>query len=230
MTLKKSISLLIVDDNHRFRNHLKTLIHLYSQNNLAKLNLIGDADSVIRGKSILDKHQPQVLILDLELNRESGLEILQYLTQQNYQSKALILSAHQEEDTIFKAMSLGAKGYVFKPNVVTQFLEAINTIINEKVYLPPEVATGFFSSFERYADQFDSQKTNLDSPKYDYHLTQREQEVLSCLVEGFSNEEIAEQLFVTIATVKAHLGSIFSKFGVKNRNQAIIMAIKKQLV
>ena len=230
MSKKSCSSLLIIDDNHKFRNNLKTLIQLYNQSNLSEFNLIGDTDSVTQGKLLLDKYQPQILLLDLELHHESGLEILKHLASKDYQSKTLILSAHEEEEMIFQAMFLGAKGYVFKLNVVSQLLEAIDTVINEKVYLPPEAATGFFTSFNHYVTELNNLEVFDKKPQNDYQLTQREKEVLEYLVQGLSNEEIAKKLFVTIATVKAHLGSIFSKFCVKNRNQAIVMALKENIV
>ena len=230
MSKKNHNSLLIIDDNHKFRNNLKTLIQLYNQNNLSKFNLIGDTDSVAKGKSLLDKYQPQILLLDLELHHESGLEILEYLANKDYQSKTLILSAHEEEEMIFQAMFLGARGYVFKPNVVSQLLEAIDTVVNEKVYLPLEAATGFFTSFNHYVSELNNLESLKNCPQNDYHLTHREKDVLEYLIQGLSNEEIAEKLFVTIATVKAHLSSIFSKFCVKNRTQAIVMALKENIV
>lgn len=222
--------MLIIDDNYKFRNNLKTLIQLYDRSNLSELNLVGDTDCVTQGKLLLDKYQPQILLLDLELYHESGLEILKYLASKDYQCKTLILSAHEEEEMIFKAMFLGAKGYVFKLNVVTQLLEAIDTVINEKVYLPPEAAAGFFTSFNNYVSELNNLEAFEKKPQNDYQLTHREKDVLEYLVQGLSNEEIAEKLFVTIATVKAHLGSIFSKFCVKNRTQAIVMALKENIV
>ncbi len=230
MPKKNHSSLLIVDDNHRFLNNLKTLVQLYNQNSLFKFNLVGDADTVARAKLLLDKYQPQILLLDLELGNESGLEIIKYLSNKNYQSKTLILSAHEEEEMIFKAMSLGARGYIFKPNVVSQLLEAIDTVIDEKIYLPPEAATGFFTSFNHYVSEHQDLRIIERDRSKDYHLTHREKDVLEYLIQGLSNEEIADKLYVTIATVKAHLGSIFNKFSVKNRTQAIVIALKENIV
>lgn len=142
----------------------------------------------------------------------------------------MILSAHEEEEMIFKSMFLGAKGYIFKSNVVSQLREAIDTIIDAKIYLPPEVATRFFRSFEYYANNFIELENNENNRENDYHLTHREKDVLGYLIQGLSNEEIARELYVTIATVKAHLGSIFSKFCVKNRTQAIVIALKENII
>ena len=227
---KKVISIIIIDDNRELRNSLKTLLQLYSQNNYFSFKVVADTDSIAQGKLFIEKYQPQILLLDLELQQENGLDILKYLYSKKCQTKTLIVSAHEEEEMIFKAMSLGAKGYIFKPNVVSQLKEAINTIINSKVYLPPEAATGFFMSFKHYANNFIELETKENCHKNGYHLTHREKDVLGYLIQGLSNEEIAQELYVTIATVKAHLGSIFSKFCVKNRTQAIVMALKENII
>ena len=229
-TEKNLISLVIIDDNWEFRSNLKTLLQLYNQNNLYKFKVLADTDSLAKGKLLIEKYQPNILLLDLELQQESGLEMLKHLSNHNLSTKTLILSAHEEEEMIFQAMSLGANGYIFKPNVVSQLLEAVNTIISSKIYLPPEAATGFFLSFKNHLSDFSLLKALEFYQQHDYHLTHREKDVLGYLVKGLSNEEIAQELYVTIATVKAHLSSIFSKFCVKNRTQAIVMALKENLV
>lgn len=229
-TQKNPVSLMIIDDNREFRKNLKTLIQLYSQNKLLKFKIIADADCFKTGKLLIEKYNPQILLLDLELQQESGLDILKYLSINNCPTKTLVLSGHEEEEMIFKAMYLGAKGYIFKPNVVSQLQEAIDTILDFKIYLPPEAATGFFSSFNYYARKFSVLETQENRQKNSYHLTHREKDVLGYLIQGLSNEEIARELYVTIATVKAHLGSIFTKFCVKNRTQAIVMALKENIV
>lgn len=228
--LKKAISLTIADDNREFRKSLKTLLQLYNQNNSFKLKILAETDSVIKTRPIIERYQPDVLLLDLELQQESGLDILEYLFDNDCQTKTLVLSAHEEEEMIFQAMTLGAWGYIFKLNIVSQLLEAINAIINSKIYLPPEAATGFFKSFNKNRSGFKKHQALEVYRQNNYNLTHREKDVLTYLVKGLSNEEIAEELYVTIATVKAHLGSIFGKFCVKNRTQAIVMALEENLV
>jgi DNA-binding NarL/FixJ family response regulator len=100
---------------------------------------------------------------------------------------------------------------------------AISTVLDGQVYLSPEVATGFFHLFHFYAGRSLTASHKLN-------LTEREQEVLRWLVQGVSNEEIANHLYVTVATVKAHLTAIFNKLGVNSRTQAIIKALKLGLV
>jgi DNA-binding NarL/FixJ family response regulator len=120
-------------------------------------------------------------------------------------------------------MRAGAHGYVLKGQVATQLCGAIQTVLEDQVYLPPEVATRFFSLFHFYAGRSlqAAQSTNL---------TDREMEVLHWLVQGSTNEAIAGQLYITVATVKAHLTAIFEKLHVTNRTQAIIKALKLGLV
>ncbi len=134
-----------------------------------------------------------------------------------------ILSGHQEDEWIFRAMQAGASGYVFKNRLATQLCEAINTVTKSEIYLPSEVASRFFRFFQAYSDL-------ALRACHQLHLTEREQEVLYWLAQGASNEEIAKHLYVTVATIKAHLTSIFDKLKVTSRTQAIVTAIKLGLV
>jgi DNA-binding NarL/FixJ family response regulator len=141
----------------------------------------------------------------------------------SYSGQILVLSAHQEDKLIFEAMQKGAAGYVFKSRVANQLCDAINTVIRSEVYLPSEAASGFFRCFQENANSANKASSQL-------HLTEREQEVLQLLTQGASNEEIAKKLYVTVATVKAHLTNIFEKLKVSSRTQAIVAAIKLGLV
>ena len=124
---------------------------------------------------------------------------------------------------MFRAMQAGANGYVLKDCIATQLCEAISTVLKNEIYLAPELATSFFRMFHFYTGRSLQASRNL-------HLTEREQEVLHWLVQGASNEDIAKHLYITVATVKAHLTAIFEKLGVNSRTQAIIKALKLGLV
>ena len=120
-------------------------------------------------------------------------------------------------------MQAGAAGYVFKNRLVTQLCEAIATALKSEIYLPTEVVSGFFRRF--WAD---SEASVLTRQKL--QITEREQEVLHWLLQGDSNEEIAKRLYITVATVKAHLTSIFKKLQVTSRTQAVVAAFKFGLI
>jgi DNA-binding NarL/FixJ family response regulator len=219
----KQISILLVDDEERFRQGLRTLLNFYNASASLPLNVIGEADCVEQVVKLAIQKSPDVILLDMELINSDGITAMERLKDISYTGRVLVLSAHQEDNWIFQAMQKGAAGYVFKSRVANQLCDAINTVLRSEVYLPPEAASGFFRYFQQNANASSKASCQL-------HLTEREKEVLQLLTQGASNEEIAKNLYVTVATVKAHLTSIFEKLKVTSRTQAIVTAIKLGLV
>jgi DNA-binding NarL/FixJ family response regulator len=225
------LSLLLVDDDPHFCQGIRQLFKFYPQAQMPPLHICGEAHSVAEAIRAISTHNPDLVLLDLHLgpdadldnDRHSGITVLKHLQGLGHQTKVLILSGHDQDKDIFKAMGSGAKGYVLKQNAGTQLFEAIATLVQASIYLPPEVSTGFFRQFQA--------KTNTSRQTYaDLKFTEREEEVLRWLVQGASTEEISQQLYVTGATVKAHLTSIFKKLEVTNRTQAIIELFKRGFV
>jgi DNA-binding NarL/FixJ family response regulator len=223
MSTNEKISVLLVDDEQRFRQGLRTLLNFYSVNDSLSLEVVGEAASQDEALKLAAQLSPNLILLDLELAGGNGITTLIKLKEISFAGKILVLSGHQEDNWIFKAMQAGATGYVFKTRLATQLCEAINTVFKSEVYLPAEVASGFFRCFQATSDSHLQTRRGL-------HLTEREQEVLNWLTQGASNEEIAKHLYVTVATVKAHLTSIFEKLRVTSRTQAIVAALKLGLV
>lgn len=223
MACDQKLSVLLVDDDQRFRQGLRTLLNFYNVNGSLLLEIVGEAASVDQALSLTAQHRPTLILLDLELATGDGITVLMRLREISYTGKVLVLSGHQEDEWIFRAMQAGSAGYVFKSRLATQLYEAITTVMKSEVYLPPEVARGFFRRFQAYSESSLQACQKL-------HLTEREQEVLHWLAQGFSNEEIAKHLYVTVATVKAHLTSIFEKLEVTSRTQAIVAALKLGLI
>ena len=220
---ERQFSVLLVDDNEPFRQGLCNLLSFYNNNNSLAVEVIGEANCVEQALKLTTKKLPNLILLDMELIGSDGITALAKLKEIGYVGKVLVLSAHQEDDYIFQAMQKGAAGYLFKSCVATQLYTAINTVMQSEIYLPPEATSGFFRRFQANSD-------SIQQKKHQLHLTQREQEVLHLLTQGASNEEIAKKLYVTIATVKAHLTSIFEKLEVTSRTQAVVTAIKLGLV
>jgi DNA-binding NarL/FixJ family response regulator len=223
MTAPQPISILLVDDEPRFRQGLRTLLNFYNQEDFLRFQVVGEAASVDQAINLTVEQRPALILLDLSLAQGDGVTALLRLGELPYKGKVLVLSAHREDEWVFRAMQAGACGYVFKDRLATQLCEAITTVMNDQVYLSPEVATNFFRLFHFYAGH------SLQACQ-SMHLTDREQEVLHWLVQGASNEEIARKLYITVATVKAHLTAIFEKLGVTSRTQAIVKALKLGLV
>lgn len=221
--LTAPISTLLVDDCPGFRQGLKSLLEFHSTTNTMQFQVVGQAASAQQAIALTLQQSPMLLLLDMELNEENGLEVLQVLSSHAKASKVLVLSGHEEEEWVFKAMQAGAKGYVFKRHLSLQLLEAIQVVMQNQIYLPPEVATRFFQLFHF------SQGHSL-SANQSIRLTQREREVLYWLVQGASNEIISQELYITVGTVKAYLTAIFEKLNVTSRTQAALQALKLGLI
>jgi DNA-binding NarL/FixJ family response regulator len=219
----KTLSTLLVDDDPQFRAGIRTLLG-FSHIQDRAINVIGETDCPALALAFTLQHTPDLILIDMELIEGNGLSLLQQLQDSNTLSSTLVLSGHQEDYWIYQAMQLGADGYVFKGQVSQQLLDAIATIMQNQIYLPPEVATSFFRKFQKTHALLPSQ---IGQP---CNLSERESDVLYWLVQGASNDEIGKQLYISVATVKTHLTNIFLKLHVKNRTQAIVTAIKMNLV
>ena len=220
--MSDAISILLVDDHVEFRRGLRTLLSFFTDG-AATFEVVGEASSADQAIEMLETHSPMITLLDMELDQGTGLEVLRRLKNLSVDTRVLSLSAHREDEWIFQAMQAGAKGYVAKDKLATQLYEALRTVLQDEIYLDPELATGFFRLFHA------SSGRNVKACEA-IRLTDREQEVLHWLVQGASNEAIAKELYITVATVKAHLTAIFEKLKVRNRTQAIVKAIKLGLV
>ncbi|WP_319423507.1 response regulator transcription factor [Pleurocapsa sp. FMAR1] len=219
----KTISVLLVDDDHQFRAGVRTFLGC-SQIQDRAIEVIGAADYPALALSLAKQYSPDLILIDMELIEGDGLSLLQQLRDSNISSRTLVLSGHQEDYWIYQAMQLGANGYVFKGQVSQQLLDAIATVMQNQIYLPPEVATGFFRKFEKNQASLPLQLGQS------CNLSNRENEVLYWLVQGASNDQIAKQLYISVATVKAHLTNIFLKLQVTSRTQAIVAAIRMNLI
>lgn len=221
--LAHPISTLLVDDCPAFRQGLKNLLDFHSMTSPMQFQVVGQAASLQQAIHLVQQQSPMLILLDMELAQGDGVEVLQELRSHTKDSKVLVLSGHEEEEWVFKAMQAGAKGYVFKHHLSMQLIEAIQVVMQNQVYLSPEVATRFFQLFH-FSGGHSMTGTQT------VHLTQREREVLYWVVQGASNETISHQLNITVGTVKAYLTTIFEKLNVNSRTQAALQALKLGLV
>jgi DNA-binding NarL/FixJ family response regulator len=223
MNQTQTLSTLLVEDDPSFRAGIRTLLDFYQIEDKV-IKVIGEANRPASALSLAEQYTPDLILIDMELIEGDGLTLLQQLQDSTVSSKTLVLSGHQEDSWIYQAMQSGADGYVFKSQVAEQLLDAIAAIMQDQIYLPPEVATAFFRRFQQTQAALPNQ---IGQP---CDLSQRENEVLYWLVQGASNDEVAKQLYISVATVKAHLTNIFLKLQVTSRTQAIVAAIKMNLV
>jgi len=202
---------------------VESLFEFCNSNATAQFLVVGQAVSVEQALGLAQEQSPGVVLLDLELGQDCGLQFLQRQSQGSNRSRVLVVSENQDDEQVFRAMQAGARGYLLKHQVPTHLFEAIATILRDEIYLSPKLATAFFRGFHFYSGRSLQSKPCI-------HLTEREQEVLHWVVQGSSNIQISQELCITVGTVKAYLTTIFEKLEVKSRTQAALKALKLGLV
>jgi len=241
--LPETIAVMLVACELQFCKSLQALFEAYNLSSSWQLKQVGIASSIQPILTIAAQYKPGLIFIDWDLFQtpDHGIEIIRSLSQKSEQnqngSKILVLSSLGEESSIFSTMQAGAWGYLLKENLPTQLPIAISATLKNQVYLCPEVAARFFRTFQ--INQGKSTATQPQEPcnqltelnSYNpYNLTNREREVLKLLVEGYRNQEIARSLYITVATVKAHLTTIFEKLDVDSRSRAIVRSLHLGLV
>ncbi len=154
---------------------------------------------------------------------KDGLQAIQEIEKLELGVRIVALSGYDDADLIFRAMKLGAKGYVLKTMASAQLIYAIEEVVAGKIYLPPALSSRFFEYFQR---SFKEEATIIsDEENLLTYLTQREEEVLDLLTQGVTYKGVAGKLFISETTVKTHVNNIFQKLQVNDRTQAVLYAI-----
>lgn len=214
--MNNSIKILIADDHSMVREGLKQLIEL--EDDIEVIDQAGDGSEAI--KKIIGCN-PDVVLLDINMPRMNGLEVIKYLNENNIPTKTLILTIHNEVEYLYKAFEIGVQGYVLKDSESDVLIKAIRTIYNGESYIQPNMASLLF---KRMNNKREDKEVGFNK------LTKREIEVLKLITEGMLNKEIAHNLCISEKTVKNHVSNIFKKINVSDRTQAAVYAIKNNIV
>jgi DNA-binding NarL/FixJ family response regulator len=210
---RRSIRIAIADDHPIFRDGLKQLLE--SEPGFTVVAEAADGVEAIR--LVRDVH-PDVLLLDIAMPRMGGLETLTTLEAES--THVILLTAAVEPAELLQAVQLGARGVVLKESATRQLIEGIHRVMEGKYLIGAEVADNLAQAVRYAAPQRPRQ----------YGLTAREFEIVSAIVDGQSNRDIAEHLSISLQTVKHHLTSIFDKTGVSTRLELALFAIRQGLV
>lgn len=197
------------------------------------MDLIAEADNGTEGIRLAKELNPDVILMDIGLPDITGIEATQKIKEYNENLKVLIFTSREDENDVFAALGAGADGYIMKGATPQQLTSAIRAIKEGTAWLDPAIAKMVLSSISRQPIQnqtINNTNPNGSSPKNIYGLTERELEVLKLIVDGYSNPQIADKLFITRATAKAHVHSILQKLYVKDRTQAAVWAMKEGIV
>lgn len=208
------IKVMIADDHKMVREGIKQLLELEDD-----IKVVSEASN---GKECLEKLKdliPDVLLLDINMPKMNGLEVLKEIGVKNMKVKVLLLTIHKEVEYLIKALDLGASGYVLKDSGSNTLKKAIYSVYNNSKYFEPSITPLLNSKLL----QRDIDKIKLEL------LSDREIEVLTLLAQGLLNKQIALKLDVSERTIKNHVFSIFKKISVTDRTQAAIFAIRNDL-
>ena len=216
---KKKSKVLLIDDNYEHLVGIRELLNLEGT-----FDVVGIATNVTVGLNLIKKYQPDIVLLDMNMPERDGLQGIMEIARLDLGTKVLALSGYDDADLIFRAMKIGAKGYVLKTMASAQLIYAIEEVLGGKIYLPLALSSRFFEyfqqSFREESAKQESEEENLLS-----YLTLREEEVLELLTQGITYKGVANKLFISETTVKTHVNNIFQKLQVNDRTQAVLYAI-----
>jgi DNA-binding NarL/FixJ family response regulator len=214
---KPAIRILIVDDHPVVRYGLKHMID--AEPGFVVAGDLGDIEGVC---ATLSETRPDVVLLDLELGDQHGVEALRCLRRASPSCRVLIYTAYADQERVVQAAELGVHGYLLKGCPNEELLRAIRTVYLGGTVLEPGVAAKLM---RRLNERSERAENALDHP-----LSEREIEVLHRLAEGRSNRSIAASLFVCEATVKYHVHAIMKKLKAENRTEAVLIAAQRGII
>lgn len=206
---------MIADDHSLIREGLKNLLELEGD-----IEVVAEAEDGMQCLDKLEYITPDVLLLDINMPKKNGLEVLRVLKDRKSKVKVLVLTVHNETEYLMKAVDIGIDGYVLKDSESSELKKAIFAIVDGETYIQPSLIPALNSKMI---------EKDKDGAKIDL-LTRRELEVLKLLAVGMYNKEVAEKLDISERTVKNHVSNIFKKIEVTDRTQAAVFAIRNNLV
>jgi len=208
------IRVVIVDDHPIVRVGMRAVLEA-----AADLSIVAEGEDGAEALRLVTQHRPDVLVLDVNLPDMDGLEVTRRLRAQGVATAILILTVHDDNQTIFGLLESGAAGYVLKDEALEMLVNAVRTVAQGKNWLSPAITGQVVSRAIGHAP------TSPD-PLPPLPLTPGETEVLRLLAQGLDNAAIAQRLVVTKRTVQNHVSTIYGKLGVTSRTEAALVAIR----
>jgi DNA-binding NarL/FixJ family response regulator len=213
----EAVRVMIADDHSMIREGLKQLLELDGD-----FQVIAEASDGEECLEKIPKQDPDILLLDINMPKKNGLDVLRELNENSSPKKikVLVLTVHNEVEYLLKAVQIGIDGYILKDSESSELKKAIYTIMNGETYIQPDLIPMLNSKLIHMENDHEK----IES------LTKRELEILKNLAVGMYNKEIALKLNISERTVKNHVSNIFKKINVADRTQAAVFAIKNNLI
>jgi two-component system response regulator NreC len=212
------IRLLLVDDHEVVRSGLRMLLE-----NEADLVILGEASNGKQALELVEKLNPDVVIMDITLPDISGIDATRQIKESHPNVAVVALTIHEDQQYFFEMLQVGASGYVPKRAAPDDLITAIRAAHRGEIYIYPSLAKLLVGDFLTRSDEEGAKETMSG-------LTPREQEVLSMLAEGKTNDEIAEMLTISTHTVARHRENLMGKLGLHSRSELVKYAIRQGLI
>ena len=209
--MTQKISVILVDDHEMVRLGLKSFLDLQPD-----VEVIGEASNGKEGIDLALDLKPDVVVMDLVMPEMDGVEATLTLLKKWKKAKILVLTSYLDNEKVYPVINAGAKGYMLKTSSAAEILNAIQKVARGDLAIETEV---------------DKKIKNHDHIRELHEdLTGRERDILRLLAKGYDNQTIADELFMSLKTVKTHVSNILSKLDVDDRTQAVVYAFKHHLV
>jgi two-component system, NarL family, response regulator LiaR len=208
------IRVLLADDHEMVR--IGVFAFLASQ---PDMEVVGEADSGKRAVELALELRPDIILMDLVMPEMDGIEATKQIIAQWPEAKIIVVTSFLDDEKVYPALEAGATSYMLKTSKANEIANAIRATFYGQSVLEPEVTNKVMTKMKQKKELLPHEE-----------LTNREMEVLLLMAQGKTNQEIADELFIAVKTVKVHVSNILSKLGVQDRTQAVIYAFKHSLV
>jgi len=212
--MDKEIKIVIADDHPIFRNGLKQIIDFDK-----RIKIIGEADNGQKALELINELKPDVAILDIDMPKKTGLEVLKEL--KDSEVKIIFLTMYAEEDIFEEAMNHGIKGFVLKDSAVSDIVDCIFSVHEDKYYISPSVSN-FLMNRRKKLNELKNNNPLLQN------LTMSEKKILKYISENKTSKEIAHILFISYRTIENHRANISGKLNLKGSHSLVKFAIENK--
>jgi len=216
------IKVLLADDQTMIRQGFSYVIGLQPD-----MQLVGEASNGQEAIDLTSELRPDVILMDIQMPRKSGIEATREIKRQWPATKTVILTTFDDQEYIYQGIRSGAVGYLLKDAEVEQMLEAVRSAFRGEAIYKTSLAA---NALLRVASSANTPNVTDVKPLLIDPLTEREQQILQEMAYGLRNDQIAKKLFITEGTVKSHVHRILQKFGCEERTQVVVAALRNGMV